>query len=214
MIIRQIRYLVLGLAIGLMFSCGENADQNKDSRIPSDKAIEYNDKAVDILFRVSIQQEVDQESKSELEIALKYINKAIEIQNDYSLAKMNKVKILSKLGREKDAIKLLQEMESTEPNYAEVIYMQGFLYERLGDTLKAQSIYREAIKAYNNRLERDSNSVEDKVEKIFVKAFVDGKDEAYRDIQKLQEKYPDNKFVNEMERILWTFNRNDYINDI
>lgn len=176
------------------------------------KAIELNDRAM-IIYSEAIFKPLDV-SRDELNKANNLLKQAIEIDENFVLAYINRANVLIKLKEYEEAINLLQRASELKENFAEVISMQGFLYEKIGNLDSANKKYQQAIEAYNKRIADNSNNIEDKVSRSFMLIFIEDKNTALEEIKKLSEEYPENPLVREMEQTIRNFNREAYIKDL
>lgn len=185
------------------FNSSNNNSSNVDSKVLNNKAM---DKYAKIMFKPL------HESKPELIEILEMLNQAIEIDNDYVLAYTNKANVLVKLQRYDDAIKVLEKASNLKDDYAEVISIQGFYYEKIGKLALAENKYNEALIAYDNRIKK-SNKIEDLVARAFLLAFTENKQTALEEINQLQKEHPKNKLIINMKHTIEYFDRSTYINN-
>lgn len=80
--------------------------------------------------------------------ALKYIEKALELNSDYFVTLGNKGYILSKSGNPEDALKFFQQAIRINPEFIVAYYYKGQTHEDLKQ-------YHEALKCYDKVLERN-----------------------------------------------------------
>lgn len=82
-------------------------------------------------------------------LAIDLLDKAIAIKPDYYQAYWNKVVLLYRLEKREDYVRTLQTMEKQWPSKPDIKVMLGVHYEFvLGDTLSANTKYREAKQLY------------------------------------------------------------------
>ena len=150
----------------------------------------------------------------EFEKALEMMDKAIELDGDYILFYANKATILIKLERYNEAIESLGKISNIDSNYVESISLQGFIYEKLGENDNAYKKYQEAIDVYNYQLTQNPKNIEIKVNKIFIKMFLEGKEFAQLDIDSLSNAHPENESIDFMKETIKYFDRKNYIQNL
>ena len=153
------------------------------------------------------------ESKTELEDVLDMLNQAIAIDDDYALAYSNKASVLVKMQRYEEAIETLDQASKLKSDFAEVICLQGFYYEKIGDFSSAKEKYKSAAQAYDNRI-AVSNQLQDKVSRAFLFLFIKGKSAALNEIDSLQMKHPENQLIIGMRNTIIQFDRDTYIDNL
>jgi len=150
----------------------------------------------------------------EFEKALEMMDKAIELDGDYILFYANKATILIKLERYNEAIESLGKISNIDSNYVESISLQGFIYEKLGENDNAYKKYQEAIDVYNYQLTQNPKNIEIKVNKIFIKMFLEGKEFAQLVIDSLSNAHPENESIDFMKETIKYFDRKNYIQNL
>lgn len=78
------------------------------------------------------------------ELALSEIDKAIELESDYTNL-CSKGSILRTAGRYKEAIGMFDQAIDVDPSYAFAYYAKGWCYELMGDDAKAMEFYEQGI---------------------------------------------------------------------
>ena len=183
--------------ISILQSC--NGQDKKPDYNP--KAIEYNNKAVQLM------QRMDYDS------ALILFDKAIEIDKNYYLPYSNMTGIyLSKKQFDK-ALQASDKVVEIKPDLAEGWTFAGMLYDRQGDSLTAIKYYKKSIKIYDDRIinpdkKKDlyANRLNRAVSLILLGQESEGKDE----LRKLKAENPDDIMVDEFIKI----NKQDYIRQL
>jgi Tfp pilus assembly protein PilF len=79
--------------------------------------------------------------------AEKHYRRAIEIDDQFFLAKTNLALLLNQLGRNTEAETLLREAVATQPNNAGAAFNLGLLLAEEGKTAEAERVLRSALKA-------------------------------------------------------------------
>jgi tetratricopeptide (TPR) repeat protein len=194
--------------ISLFASCSSTKKESFQDINP--RAIELNNQVSKLLQEESLFRGVFP-NDSLLHKALNLVDQSIDCDSTYALAYSNKATILCRLGQYKKAIISLEQAAELQPDYAEVIQAQGFIYEKLGQIDLADNKYQEALIAFNNRLEKDPDNVHILTGKTFLLLFTEGKDAALAEINKIIKKYPDNNTPLIMRRTISLFNRQEFI---
>lgn len=203
MSLNSIKYCVVAFCF-FLFSCG--TDTLNENINPHAKSL--NDEAMEQYSQIMYKPL--HESETQLEDILAKLNEAIELDVNYALAYSNKANVLIKLQRYENAIEVLEEASKLKDDYAEVISLQGFYYEKIGESKLANEKYQEALKAYNNRIS-SSGKLEDKASRAFILLFTHGKQSALKEINRLKDEYPEDQLVEGMKQTIDFFNRETYI---
>ena len=183
------------------------------SKIEYDKkAIKLNNKALDLYSNV-MGIPVSKNDSLLLDSAIVLLNKAIKIDKLYYIAYANKAMIISKFKKYNDAIKILDDIVKIKPSYAEGSLSQGFLFEKIADSINARKKYNEAIEAYLKRLNdpNEINKVNVQVDIAFALLFKEGKDKSIQIIDTLSSWYPNNDVIKMMKMTILSFDREEFI---
>lgn len=129
----------------------------------NDKIKSYNNvQLAEQIIKENISHIETDSSKSAFLKALKYLNKAIELDSLNKQAYQNKVTVLKELGRVTDVILTLSKLLTIDPEYAEGYIVLGFNYEKLQKFDLAKMAYENAksifLKKFSSDL-RNSNLI-------------------------------------------------------
>ena len=199
-------YIVVTLVVSLSCSGVDNEVRNDP------KAIELNNRAMTIVTKyqfVHISKVV-----FEMDSALTLLDSAILIDENYRTAYLNKVNVLSKLGRLNDVIEAVSVLIKKNEKDAEAYSLRGLYFEKNRDLGMAKKDYEMAIKAYDLRILENPNDLDAKTGKIFISAFIYGKEHAMKEIQILEKKYPKDMRVLLIKEGMAEFDRKKHIQEL
>ena len=192
------RQLIITLLIlTIFFSCTSQTEKT-----------DYNLKAIELNNKAGEYHQI-----GEYDSALYYFDKAIELDENYYLPHSNKVNIY--LSR-KDYKKALNESElalKKKPDLAEGWTITGMLYDFLGDTIKANSYYKQSIEIYDHRIsnpDKKQDLESNRLNRAFSLILIGKEKEGKEEFKKLKLENPDNILIDELLKI----NKQDYIRQI
>ncbi len=137
------------LFVLLLFFIAACSSQKGKNNI-DEEAVELNKEAQDLVINGG-------SSKDSILDAIKLYNKAIQIQPDYYAAYWNKYTALDRLGKHKEGLKTLMDLEKAGiKNPLQEAYLKsiiGVLIERQGDSINAQKKYKQADNIYRQDLD-------------------------------------------------------------
>jgi tetratricopeptide (TPR) repeat protein len=212
---KQTLLLLALLIIGV--SCGdrEKKTQQSESTLtykPDSNALKLNNKAVKLMGDAG--HTVDDSLKSLLyDSAVIYLSQAIEIDSLYLLAYTNKAQALQRKGSLEQSLEVLYKVQIIKPDLAEAIMGQGFLLEKMGNMELADEKYRQALKAYEKRLENDPKSDKVLSDIAFLYIFLEDQNGALDEIRDLILKNPDSEQLKMMEGVIKDFDRKKFIEE-
>lgn len=213
--INIIKLLLLFLII-LNHSCNIKGDNNfekasfcQDQKRYDPKVIELNKAAMDTI-KYAVPPKTNDDSVL-LRDAIVLLDKAISIDSTYYLAYANKAMILQHLNKNKEAIRVLDKITKIQPDYAEGFLSQGLIYEELGNIDSANKKYKEAIDAYNERIEKNNN-IGDKINRAIILSLLNKK-KGRKEFEKLIEEYPEKEeyILFWKKQLFENFNREKFI---
>lgn len=137
------------LFVLLLFFIAACSSQKGKNNI-DEEAVELNKEAQDLVINGG-------SSKDSILEAIELYNKAIQIQPDYYAAYWNKYTALDRLGKHKEGLKTLMDLEKAGiKNPLQEAYLKsiiGVLIERQGDSINAQKKYKQADNIYRQDLD-------------------------------------------------------------
>jgi tetratricopeptide (TPR) repeat protein len=207
---------VLFIIVLIIVSCNDREKKSNQNEISNSYkadslAIELNNKAISLISDAA--HMYDSLSIILYDSAIVFLDRAIEIDSLYLLAYTNKAQVLQRKGSLEEALKVLKQVETRKPDFAEVITAQGFILEKIGRMELADRKYRQALKAYEERL--DKNPMNDKVQSdiSFLYIFLEDKKAAMDEIQKLIVENPNSEQLKMMESVIKDFDREKFIEE-
>ncbi|MDR9417251.1 MAG: hypothetical protein RI564_13270 [Gracilimonas sp.] len=154
------------------------------------------------------------ESIDSIEVSLMELDKAIELVPTQTIFYANKANILLKIQREQQAIQALKQTISIDPDFAEILTMLGFIYERKGEKEIAQEWYHKALNAYDKRIAEKRFVINSKVGKAFILFFTQDEEAARKAYDNLKQEYPNDSEVEFMEQFLIGFDKERFLNEL
>lgn len=201
----------------IVFSCNDREKKNQQSISmltykPDSNALKLNNKAARLIGNAG--HTIDDSLRSLLyDSAVVYLSQAIEIDSLYLLAYTNKAQALQRKGSLQQALEVLYKVQIIKPDFAEAIMGQGFLLEKTGNMKLADEKYRQALKAYEKRLENDPKSDKVLSDIAFLYIFLEDQNGALDEIRDLILKNPDSEQLKMMEGVIKDFDRTKFIQE-
>lgn len=149
-----------------------------------------------------------------LEVSLAELDKAIELEPTHTGLYSNKANILLELQRDDEAIDILIQAIDVKPEFAEILTMIGFIYERQGETDVAQEWYKKALNAYEERIAEEQYVINSKINKAFLLFFTENENSAKEALIKLLNEYPENDEVKFLAEIFIDFDKEEFLNEL
>lgn len=198
------KYLTIVLILFIATSCSSQDEKQTDEQQYDSISVKLNNKAVQLsLFP----------NEDSIEMAILFLSKSIQQDSNYYLAYSNMASLLLKQGKSDSAIDILQTIIDRKPNYAEALSGQGYIYDKEGKHDWAEQKYKLAMKAYDNRLEKNGNDINAKVNRAFLMLFLYDKETALREINKILDEHPEDSFALTMKNdIIPYFEHNEFLN--
>ncbi|WP_339815067.1 hypothetical protein [uncultured Imperialibacter sp.] len=207
---KNVDLILLAFLFGVI-SCNsqemkEKSSVAQDSVVVYDSmAIALNNKAMRVFFQ-------SQENDSIQNVAKSYLAKAIQIDSSYYMGYANLATLLIKQGKRDSAIQVLQIIIDKKPYYAEGLSIQGYIYDRLEKFDSADLKYRQALEAYDQRIEANEDNVNARVSRVFLIMLMQGKEVGFREVEAVLEKYPYDPFALMMKNeIIPYFDREEFL---
>jgi Flp pilus assembly protein TadD len=208
---KQILRLALILLIVTCCHEGEKKEQQKENRThqPDSNAVKLNNKAVKLIGQVRPHN--DSLNGVFYDSALTYLNQSIEVDSLYLTAYTNKAQVLLRKNLLEKAIEVLSKVQSIKPDFAEVIMGQGFILEKMGNIELADSKYRQALGAYEKRLNDNPGSAKVQSDIALLYIFLEDRNRAMDEIQNLILENPNNQELKAMQDYIKDFDRKKFI---
>ena len=205
----------LAFILFFLMSCNQEADKSKSttdiaSHVPDSMAVVHHNKSIALLQQYS-QFNSDSVNNVLLDSASKYCNNAIRVDSLYMLPYTTYSKVLIRKDSLFQAIRVLEQVESRIPSFAEVIVGQGFVYEKLGDLRSAEKKYRQALTIYEDNLLKDPENTEIQSNIAFIYFFVDNDVIALKEVRHFLSNNPESDQLKFMEQLIINFNREEFI---
>jgi tetratricopeptide (TPR) repeat protein len=178
---------------------------------PDSTALKLNNRAV--LLMSDAAHTYDTLKSALYDSAITYLNEAIEIDSLYLLAYTNKAQALQRKGSLKEALEVLNQVEAIKPDFAEVIMGQAFILEKMSKMELADQKYRQALKAFEKRLEDDPKNDKVQSDIAFLYIFLEDKNAALDEIRNLILENPESEQLKMMEGLIKNFDRKKFIEE-
>ncbi|MFC0879020.1 hypothetical protein ACE01N_20665, partial [Saccharicrinis sp. FJH2] len=156
------------------------------------KAIEFNDKAVQLMQRM------------EYDSALILFNKAIKIDKNYYLPYSNMTGIYLSRKQFDKALQANNKIIKIKPDLAEGWTFAGMLYDKQGDSLKAIKYYKKSIEIFDNRINNPENKKDlaaNRLNRAFSLILLGHEKEGKDEMRKLKSENPDNLMIDEFLKL-------------
>ena len=187
----------LCLCFVVLVSCGR--DKADDSAANSSNAQQ----------KMTMEQQQDEVSQK----ALALIEKKIKKNPKNAINYQSKAAILQSLGRESEAIGVLEQCVELNP-VAEAYVGLGLNLDKLGHTEKATDNYRKGLRAYNQRIKKDPPNSYTKAQRAFVLFLLDKNSEAKAIVEKMLKVDPNDREAENLKEVFDTYpNRAAFINE-
>jgi len=149
----------------------------------------------------------------EIDSALKLLNKAIELDDNYYYAYSNRATIYVIQKNYKNAIEECELVLEMNPDFAESWVFAGMLYDRIDKPQKANEYYQKSIELFDNQIENSKDKQQVNIIKLnkAVSLILLGKDyDAKQELLKLKLEDPENFMIDEIMKL----SKTDYLNQI
>lgn len=212
---RQVLFSLLLIVV--VFSCNDREKQNQQSMDvlmykPDSNALELNNKAAKLMGDAG--HTVEDSLRNFLyDSAVIYLSQAIELDSLYLLAYTNKAQALQRKGSLEQSLEVLSKAQIIKPDFAEAIMGQGFLLEKMGNMELADKKYRQALTAFEKRLENNPKSDKVQSDIAFLYIFLEDQGRALDEIRDFLLKNPDSEQLKIMERVIRDFDRNKFFEE-
>lgn len=148
-----------------------------------------------------------------LDVALLYLDRAIELNSVVVTAYQNKYNIVASFGRYREALKLMQKINSLSENFAYGYLSQGLIYEKLNNLDSANYCYKKAYDLYTLSI-KIKPDINDLIHRVIVLELINQKDLASKELDRIILKYPDNKFAKAFKvEFINKFDRGKFIDE-
>jgi tetratricopeptide (TPR) repeat protein len=192
-------------------SCSQKKEQQQNVVKPkvSKECIALNDFATRKISLFYTTQQNEQ-----LDSAMLLLEKATKCDTSYFLAHSNLATVLTLKGNYDAAIQVVNKLLRLTKNDPELVLYKGLLYEKMDKKDLAQKEYDRANKLYDDRLTQYPDSLEIIGNKMFLKAYLEGKEKALSELDIYIKKYPTSELLQQYREILTEFQKDDFIGSI
>ncbi|MFZ6008855.1 MAG: tetratricopeptide repeat protein [Bacteroidota bacterium] len=192
-------------------SCGQKKQEQQDAvkAKVSKECRSLNDSAtkkINSFYTTNLNEQLDS--------AMFLLKKATECDTSYFLAYSNLTTVLALKGEYDSAIKVVNILLRLTKNDPEIVVYKGMLYEKQNKKESAQKEYNLANKLYDDRLAQYPDSLEIVGSKMFLKAYLEGKEKALSELDIYIKKYPNNELLQQYREMLTEFQKDDFIGSI
>ncbi|WP_157698919.1 tetratricopeptide repeat protein [Bernardetia litoralis] len=179
------KYLIYIFCLLFLFSCTNKVEENEIKK----EAIQLSEKALQVSQSFT--------NKDSLLKAITLLDKALEIEPNYSVALNNKAGFQIQVGQIDEAIDTYKRIEKIKPDNEQIKLMLGMLHYTKGDTNLANKKYNEVNQLCQKKLDKWFNDSEEefiiKTDKAIVLKFLNREKEAnelFRSVD-VNKAYPD-----------------------
>jgi len=174
-----------------------------------DKAKNSTTSSITAQMKMAIEQQQIKVSQK----ALAAIERKIKNNPNNAINYQSKAAILQSLGRDSEAIGVLEQCVELNP-VAEAYVGLGLNLDKLGHTEKATDNYRKGLRAYNQRIKKDPPNSYTKAQRAFVLFLLDKNSEAKAIVEKMLKVDPNDREAENLKEVFDTYpNRAAFINE-
>jgi tetratricopeptide (TPR) repeat protein len=151
----------------------------------------------------------DQKHKGNFDSALYYVDKALDIDENFYPGQFERLRLLWHLGRNEEALVTAKKISKLRKSVN--VSMEGLAYEKLGDTLKAKELYRKTLDNWA-RVDLDTN-FQSRLEYAQLTAVVYDKDAGLKELNKIDTtnlNWGEIEIINYLKTSILTYNKNGY----
>ena len=205
----MLRILIL-FPVSIILSCsGQDTSNGKNGGVDS-LAITYNNLGVKFLARSS---QLGENSSLLLDSAIYFFDKGLELDKNFTTLYINKSQVLRKKLKFKEVIQMLDIVLTIDPKYPEVLMGKGLLFEKLNNIEEATKNYLKAKEIFLEQSKSNPKNITVKFNSIFLLYFIEGKEQALKEIDKLSTEYQDNVEITQFRELIESFDRFKFIDD-
>jgi tetratricopeptide (TPR) repeat protein len=185
--IRATLILLIISLLGFLICC------NSDKKI-NQKAIDLNNQAYKFL-------RYSDPTPEQIDSAILLLDKATDIDKDYYTAYINKFPFLFYKKDYKRLLETNSQIQRINPDAPIWKAQEGFIYDLMGDSVKAFNIYSIAVSRYDSIIKTDTSIGFDfKFQLLDLLILAGEENRAKLEYENLKSEYPDNIFLDEVEK--------------
>ncbi len=154
----------------------------KESFLRKGNSQELNDIAVEIYFYVGSPSTVSDTTK--LNVAIEYLDKALELKKDNKVAYYNKVDILSEMKMWGSGIQTIDSWLDNEKAHYYDYMLKGFIYEMKDERDSSVLYFEKALNTFNSS-DYPEDDVRNRIHEVAITAFLYGEEAALKVVNKL-----------------------------
>ncbi len=147
---------------------------------------------------------------SQLDSSILLVRQAIQCDSTFFAAHANLISFLSLKGEYDEAIQVVDKLLSWSGNVPGTIVLKGAILEKQGKTQLAEEQYNLAYQIYSQQLANDPDNLDIIGQKMYLTAYIEGKETAIHEIDQYIIKYPDNDLLKQYREILTKFRKSDF----
>lgn len=182
-------------------SSNEGLGQNPSCR-------EFNEAAVDSLTEYNL----GRRDSLLLLNALDLLNRAIDCDSMYQLAYLNKLTVLTMLGKQREVLILIERLERVLPQDPGIFIAKGLQYEKIGKKDSAEVWYDRAKQRCDQNLDAYPDSANFIYDRVMLIAITAGKEQALSEIDKYISRYPEKEELSSYRQGILNFDKERYLN--
>jgi len=111
-------------------------------------------------------------------------------------------------------IEHLNEMHKIEPNNAEALSFQGYIYEKQGKKGIADKYYQQAIDACKQRITDKQQVFKNYANMAFLMQFYKNKEVSVKMIDSLIKRHPDNAYLKDQQKVIMAFDKKGFLQNL
>ncbi len=161
--------------------------------------------------KLKLYAETGKRNKNYLFEALEISRKITILQPDEINGRLKSAIVYIKLGMDSEAIKELEHAKENVNFTPEACIMLGALYDKSGRRQEALSCFTEAL-SYLEKTDMNENDRE--MNKIFVYAFINGRDEAIKMAEKFAANKQNNPVISSFLGVIRNFERDKFLENL
>lgn len=159
-----------------------NFVDKKESFLRKGNSPELNDIAVVISIHVGYPSRLSDTTK--LNVAIEYLDRALELKKDNKVAYRNKVDILSKMKKWGSCLQTIDSwLDNEEAHYYDYM-LKGFIYEMKDERDSSVIYFEKALNTFNSS-DYPEDDVRNRIHEVAITAFIYGEETALKVVNKL-----------------------------
>ena len=145
------------------------------------------------------------------------LDEALVFNPKFRIAYSNKAQYLNSMGKNKEAMAVIEEALKNIPDDPQLYFIEGVFYEKRGLSELAEKSFYQSISSYDKLITTNPDNFNLILNRAFVILFTENSESSLKELKKLQSKYEkesdEHRQVQQMIQAITNINKDDYIQE-